>query len=270
MTNEYTDVEYTDVLTRHEAGVATIVINRPEVLNALRMRTIEELTAAITAADRDPEVGVVVLRGAGDRAFCVGGDQKEMVRTLDRAGWLELAGRLRDLLATIRRIGKPVIAAVHGWCVGGGHELHCFCDLTIATESSRFAQVGARVGGAPIFAVRLLPRLVGEKRAREMLYLCEQYTAEQAYQWGLVNRVVPDGELDAAVDQLCRDLLAKSPTVLRALKLGVNTDDVLSDSSLPLLVEALGGYFGSPEHQEATGAFAQRREPDFSRFRRQS
>jgi dihydroxynaphthoic acid synthetase len=262
--------DYTDLIVRHEGGVATIVINRPDVLNAMRLRTIDELTAAVTAADRDPEIGVVVLRGAGERAFCVGGDQKEMVGSLDRDGWIDLAGRLRDLFATIRRIGKPVIAAVSGWCVGGGHELHCFCDLTVATESSRFGQVGARVGGAPVFATRLLPRLVGEKRAREMLYLCEYYSAAQALEWGLVNRVVPDGDLDGAVDRLCRDLLAKSPTVLRALKLGVSADDVLSDSSLPLMVESLGGFFGSPEQREATGAFAERREPDFSPYRRKA
>lgn len=258
---------YTDLLVDHTAGVATIVINRPQVRNAMRLLTIDELTRAVHAAGRDPSVGVIVLRGAGGKAFSAGGDQKEMVSGLDRAGWLDLAARLRDLFVAVRRVGVPVIAAVEGWCVGGGHELHCFCDLTIATESSRFGQVGARVGGAPIFATRLLPRLVGEKRAKEMLYLCQSYTAAQALEWGLVNRVVPDGELDAAVTAMCRDLLAKSPTVLRALKQGVAADDVLSDAFLPLLAESLGGFFGSAEHREATTAFAQRRQPDFSAYR---
>ncbi|WP_433205673.1 enoyl-CoA hydratase-related protein [Dactylosporangium sp. CS-047395] len=261
-------MSYTDILFGTAGGVATITINRPEALNALRLETIDELTSAVLAAGADPEIGVVVLRGAGGRAFCVGGDQKVMVSTLNRAGWYVLAGKLRDLFAAVRRCGKPVIAAVEGWCIGGGHELHCFCDLTIATESSRFGQVGARVGGAPVFATRLLPRLIGEKRAREVLFLCEQYTAAEALQFGLVNRVVPDGELDAAVARMCADLLAKSPSVLRALKLGVNVDDVLSDAFLPLLVESLADFFGSAEQREATGAYAAKRAPDFSPFRR--
>ncbi|MEV7225545.1 enoyl-CoA hydratase-related protein [Polymorphospora sp. NPDC051019] len=258
---------YTDILVGHDGGTTTITINRPEVLNALRTETIGELTDAFTRADADPTVGVVVLRGAGERAFCVGGDQKVMVSALDRAGWLRLAGSLRDLFAAVRRCGKPVIAAVQGWCIGGGHELHCFCDLTIASASARFGQVGARVGGAPIFNTRLLPRLVGEKRAREILFLCDTYTADQAREIGLVNKVVPDDQLDAAVDAMCRDLLAKSPTVLRALKLGVNVDDVLSDAYLPLMVDSLAGFFGSPEQREATTAYAQKRQPDFSPYR---
>jgi dihydroxynaphthoic acid synthetase len=259
--------DWTDILVDRDGGTTTITINRPEVLNALRPQTIAELTEAVTAADTDPTVGVVVLRGAGERAFCVGGDQKVLVSTLDRAGWLRLAAALRDLFAAIRRCGKPVIAAVHGWCVGGGHELHCFCDLTIATSSARFGQVGARVGGAPIFNTRLLPRLVGEKRAREILFLCDTYTAEQAREIGLVNRVVPDDQLDAAVAAMCQELLAKSPTVLRALKLGVNVDDVLSDAYLPLMVDSLAGFFGSPEQREATTAYAERRQPDFTPYR---
>lgn len=262
-----TSTKYTDVQFRREAGVATVTIDRPEVLNALRTRTIEELIEAFEIAGADPTVGVVVLRGAGERAFCVGGDQKELVSTLDDTGWLVLAARLRDLFATVRRCPKPVIAAVHGWCVGGGHELHCFCDLTVATASAKFGQVGARVGGAPIFAARLLPRLIGEKRAREVLFLCRTYSAGQAQEFGLVNQVVPDGELDRAVGDMCQELLTKSPTVLRALKLGVNVDDVLSDAYLPLLVESLRGFFGSPEHLAAVTAFAEKREPDFSPFR---
>lgn len=259
--------EFTDVRLTHDRGVATVTIDRPEVLNALRSRTIEELIAAFESVAADPGVGVVVLRGAGERAFCVGGDQRELVSTLDDAGWQALAGRLRDLFAAVRRCPKPVLAAVHGWCVGGGHELHCFCDLTIATGSARFGQVGARVGGAPIFAARLLPRLVGEKRAREVLFLCRTYDAAQARELGLVNQVVPDGELDRVVAEVCQELLAKSPSVLRALKLGVNVDDVLSDAYLPLLVESLRGFFGSAEHAEAVRAFAEKREPDFSAFR---
>jgi len=262
--------KYEDILYTEAAGVATLTINRPEVLNAMRLVTIAELTAAFHRADANQSVGVIVLRGAGDRAFCVGGDQKTMVSSLDGPGWRVLARALRELFATMRGTTKPVIAAVRGWCIGGGHELHCFADLTIADENARFGQVGARVGGAPIFVTRLLPRIIGEKRAREMLLLCEQYSAEQALAMGLINKVVPGAEFDDAVDRLCADLLAKSPTILRTLKLAVSADDVLGDDVVPMVVESLVPFFGSAEQREATTAFSERRAPDFSAFRSES
>lgn len=258
---------YEDIIVATAGGVATVTINRPESLNALRLLTVRELTDAIERADADPGTGVIVLRGAGERAFCVGGDQKVTVSQLDGAGWRQFAQALRGLFAAMRGSGKPVVAAVRGWCIGGGHELHCFADLTIAAESARFGQVGARTGGAPIFVTRLLPRLVGEKRAREILLMCEQYTAAQALDFGLVNKVVPDAEFEQALAGMCQSLLAKSPTVLRVLKLGIGADDVLGDETIPLMVESLASFFGSAEQREATTAFAQRREPDFSAFR---
>jgi dihydroxynaphthoic acid synthetase len=260
---------YTDILYKTDGGVATITINRPGSLNALRSRTTLELTHAFRAADRDPVIGVVVLTGAGEKAFSVGGDQKEFVSQLDGAGWRIAATELRDLFATMRGIGKPIIAAVRGWCIGGGHELHCFADLTVADENARFGQVGAKVGGAPIYITRLLPKIVGEKKAREIVMLCEQYSAQEALQMGLINRVAPAGTLDEVVAQLCQELLAKSPTILRVLKTAISAESVLGDDVIPMIVESLAPFFGSPEQREATTAFAEKRAPDFNRFRGQ-
>lgn len=264
-----TNADYTDILYSAAGGVATITINRPKSLNALRSLTVRELTRAFLVADDDPTVGVVVLTGAGERAFSVGGDQKELVSGLDAAGWRVAARDLRDLFATIRGIGKPVIAAVRGYAIGGGHELHCFADLTIADENARFGQIGAKTGGAPIYVTRLLPKIVGEKKAREIMFLCEQYSAHQALEMGLVNRVAPAGRLDAAVAEMCRDLLAKSPTILRTLKTAISAENVLGDDVIPMIVESLASFFGSPEQREATTAFAEKREPDFHQFRSQ-
>ena len=259
--------DYRDILYASGDGVATLTINRPDALNALRTATVLELTDAFRRADVDPTVGVIVLRGAGTRAFCVGGDQKELVSTIGPEGWRKFARELRDLFATMRGAGKPIVAAVRGWCIGGGHELHCFADLTIAHEDARFGQVGARVGGAPIFVTRLLPRIVGEKRAREILYLCRQYSADQACSFGLINEVVRGPDFDEAVEAYCQELLAKSPTVLRLMKMGVSADEVLGDDVIPLMIESLASFFGSPEQREATTAFAEKRSPDFMKFR---
>jgi dihydroxynaphthoic acid synthetase len=261
---------YTDILYRSATGIATITINRPQVMNALRSLTVRELTQAFLQADADVTVGVVVLTGAGERAFSVGGDQKELVSQLDGHSWRIAARELRDLFATMRGIGKPIIAAVRGYCIGGGHELHCFADLTIADENARFGQVGAKVGGAPIYITRLLPKIVGEKKAREIVMLCEQYTAAEALDLGLINRIAPSGELDKAVEQMCLDLLAKSPTILRTLKAAIGAENVLGDDVIPMIVESLASFFGSPEQREATAAFAEKRQPDFNQFRNRS
>lgn len=260
-------MSYTDIRYDTGGGIATITINRPDVLNALRSTTVRELTDAFLRADDDGGIGVVVLTGAGERAFCVGGDQKEFVSQLDGQSWRIAARELRDLFATMRGIGKPIVAAVRGYAIGGGHELHCFADLTVADEHARFGQVGARVGGAPIYITRLLPKIVGEKKAREIVMLCEQYSAREALDMGLINRVAPAGTLDDVVERLCQDLLAKSPTVLRVLKKAIGAENVLGDDVIPMIVESLASFFGSPEQREATTAFAEKRQPDFSRFR---
>jgi 1,4-dihydroxy-2-naphthoyl-CoA synthase len=233
----------------------------------LRPQTVAELISAFKAANADPTIGVMVLRGEGERAFCVGGDQKTTVSQLGPVGFREFCYALLELFRTMRGGGKPIIAAVRGWCIGGGHELHCFADLTLADETACFGQVGAKVGGAPLFVTRLLPRIVGEKKAREILYLCKRYTAQEALDMGLVNEVVAADDFEDAINRMTDELLAKSPTVLRAMKMGISTDDVLADDVVPLLIELLAPFFGSPEQREATTAFAEKREPDFNQFR---
>jgi dihydroxynaphthoic acid synthetase len=258
---------YEDILYETAQGVATITINRPETLNALRLTTVLELGSAFRSANQDASVGVVVITGAGSRAFCAGGDQKETVSQLNPDGFREYCYAMRDLFRAMRSGPKPIVAAVRGWCIGGGHELHCFADLTIADETARFGQVGAKTGGAPLFVTRLLPRIVGEKKAREILFQCKRYTAQEALEMGLVNEVVPADQFEEAIRRTTDDLLAKSPTVLHALKIGVGADDVLGDDLIPLMIEMLAPFFGSEEQREASTAFAEKRNPDFSRFR---
>lgn len=257
-----------DLVVSHADGIASIVINRPHVLNALRVKTIDELIEAVETADAEPTIGVIVIRGAGNRAFSVGGDQKDIVADLDAKRWRAIGRKFHRLFNTIRDTGKPVIAAVNGWCLGGGHELHCFCDLTIATESSKFGQVGPKVGGAPIYVTQALPRIVGDKRAKEILFLCEQYDAREAQRMGLVNRVVAQAEFETAIDDMCQRLLAMSPGALRLIKMGVAYGQALMDSHITGMIESGVGYFGSEEQREGSRAFAEKRAADFRRFRK--
>lgn len=254
---------YEDILVETHEGVCTLTINRPEVRNALRSQTYEELTEAVLEAADDRSVGVIVLTGAGDRAFSSGGDVK------DQQGRGPDEGRthLRKVLAlgtALRNCGKPVIAAVKGYCVGGGHELHLFADLTIAADNATFGQVGPRVGMVPIWgATEILPRIVGEKRAREMVFTTWFYSAEEAERMGLVNRVVPLGELEAAVGEYCDRLLEMSPQSLRIAKLNMNH---AVDAMWPAFThgaELVASLYGSPEQQEGAAAFAEKRKPDF-------
>src|SRR5690242_21081872 len=204
---------YTDILYEKKNGVAWITINRPEVRNAFRTRTVAELTDAFVDARWDPAVGVAVLTGAGDRAFCSGGDQKERGQ-----GGYQKDQRPMDVEAlhsAIRHIPKPVIARVNGYAIGGGHVLHVLCDLSIAAESAVFGQTGPRVGSVDAgFGSAYLARVVGEKRAREIWFLCRRYDAATAERWGLVNRVVPPGELRAEARRWADELPALPPTAL--------------------------------------------------------
>jgi len=261
-------MQFTDVIYEKSDGKAVITINRPQVMNALRLLTVDELTKAIEDAEGDSEIGVIVIRGAGDRAFCVGGDQKDVVATVEGAKWRTFGRRLQRLFQELRDTTKPTIAAVKGYAVGGGNELHCFCDLTIATENSTFGQVGPKVGGAPLYVVQALPRIVGEKRAKEIMFLCEQYSAADAQRMGLVNRVVPEAQFEATVDDICARLLAMSGGSLRLLKLGIAFGQAMSDAQIPALIEAGAAYFGSPEQREGAEAFVQKRKPDFAQFRK--
>ncbi len=247
-----------------EGAVAWITINRPEVRNAFRARTVDELIAAFRAAWADPEVGAVVLTGAGDKAFCSGGDQKERGAGGYGAGAGGIGLDMHGLHGVIRNIPKPVIAMVNGYAIGGGHVLHVLCDLSIAADTALFGQTGPRVGSVdPGFGTAYLARIVGEKKAREIWYLCRQYTATDALAMGLVNRVVPAGELRAETERWCAELLEKSPTALRLAKFSFNADTAHIDGITEMGYSALELYYQTAEAMEGRNAFVERRKPAF-------
>jgi 2-ketocyclohexanecarboxyl-CoA hydrolase len=258
-------MDYEDVLYRTDDGVAWITINRPEVLNAFRSRTVDELIAAFKAAWHDPDVGVVVLTGTGDRAFSTGGDQRDRAET----GYGPGAGiglDMHGLHGVIRGIPKPVIAMVNGYAIGGGHVLHVLCDLTIAADTAIFGQVGPKVGSVdPGFGTAYLARLVGEKKAREIWYLCRRYSAAQALEMGLVNAVVPAATLHAETLKWCQEILEKSPTALKLAKQSFNADTEHIAGLSELSFTALELYYGTAESQEGRNAFLERRPPNFRR-----
>jgi naphthoate synthase len=255
---------FQDVLYEERAGVAWITINRPEVRNAFRARTVDEMVTAFRQAWHDAEVGVVVLTGAGDKAFCSGGDQKERGSGgygRDAAGIGMDVGALH---AVIRNIPKPVIAMVNGYAIGGGHVLHVLCDLTIAADSAIFGQTGPRVGSVdPGFGTAYLARIVGEKKAREIWYLCRQYSAQEALAMGLVNKVVPAAQLRAEVEQWCVELLEKSPTALKLAKCSFNADTEAIHGITEMGFSALELYYQTEEALEGRNAFVEKRKPDF-------
>jgi len=258
---------YEDILYEARDGVAWITINRPTVLNAFRGKTVDELISAFRAAWHDEEVGVAVLTGAGDRAFSTGGDQSER----GGAGYGDKGGiglDMHGLHGVIRAIPKPVIAMVNGWAIGGGHVLHVLCDLTIAADTARFGQVGPKVGSVdPGFGTAYLARVVGEKKAREIWYLCRQYPAAQALERGLVNAVVPAAALRAETEKWCRELLEKSPTALKLAKQSFNADTEHIAGITELGFAALELYYGTAEAQEGRDAFMERRPPRFRKPR---
>ena len=259
--------DYADILYETWDGMAKITINRPEVRNAFRPATVAEMSRAFEAARDDPKVGVVILTGAGTEAFCSGGDQR--VRGDD--GYLDAGGTGRlnvlDLQIQIRRLPKPVIAMVAGYAIGGGHVLHVVCDLTIAADNARFGQTGPRVGsfdGGD--GAGLLARIVGQKKAREIWFLCEQYDATQALEMGLVNKVVPLADLEQETIAWCRRMLELSPLALRMLKAGLNAVDDGLAGIQQLAGDATLLYYMSEEAQEGRDAYVQKRKPDFSKF----
>ncbi len=260
-------LQFTDILYEKTGGVAWITINRPEVRNAFRTRTVAELTEAFVDARWDRTVGVVVLTGAGDKAFSSGGDQKER----GEAGYApdQRPMDVEALHSAIRHIPKPVIAMVNGYAIGGGHVLHVLCDLSIASENAVFAQTGPRVGSVDAgHGTGYLARIVGEKKAREIWYLCRQYTAQEALAMGLVNKVVPLKDLRAEVEAWCRGLLAKSPTALALAKQSFNIDSEQRAGVAQFAHTALGLYYQTEEAMEGRNAFVEKRPVDFSRFRR--
>ena len=261
--NDLTDVRY-----EVSDGLAWITIDRPDRMNAFRARTVDELIDCFKRAWADGDVGVVCLTGAGDRAFSTGGDQKQRAETGDygpsRTGLFEV----ETLHRVIREIPKPVIAAVNGYAIGGGHVLHVICDLTIAADTAIFGQNGPRVGSFDAgFGTGYLARIVGEKRAREIWFLCRRYDAETAERWGLVNRVVPAADLRDEVRRWADEILALSPTALRFLKQSFNAETEHLAGLGQVAFSGLGAFLESDEAREGVTAFAEKRPPDFSPYR---
>lgn len=263
---EFEDIRYE---TTDEGQIAKITINRPEVRNAFRPQTVKEMLIALEMAHEDPQVGVVILTGEGDLAFCSGGDQK--VR--GHAGYVGDDGvprlNILDVQKKIRQMPKPVVAMVAGYAIGGGHVLHVVCDLTIAAENARFGQTGPKVGSFDGgLGSSYLARIVGQKKAREIWYLCRQYDAQQALEMGLVNTVVPLEKLEEETLQWCREMLAHSPMALRCLKACLNADCDGQMGLLDLAGNATLLYYMSEEAKEGKNAFVEKRKPDFSKFPR--
>jgi naphthoate synthase len=259
--------EYTDIRYETAEGMARVTIARPEVRNAFRPLTVHELGRAFAVAREEPAVGVVILTGEGPDAFSSGGDQK--VRGDDGYVDEQGTGRLNvlDLQIQIRRMPKPVVAMVAGYAIGGGHVLHLCCDLTIAAENARFGQTGPKVGSFDGgYGINLLARQIGEKRAKEIWFLCRQYDAQTALAWGLVNAVVPLEDLEAETVRWCREMLRMSPLALRLLKSGSNAGVDGLAGVQQLAGDATLLYYMTEEAQEGRDAFVERRDPDFSRF----
>jgi 2-ketocyclohexanecarboxyl-CoA hydrolase len=260
--------DLTDVRYEVDEGLSWITIDRPERMNAFRARTVDELIHCLKWAWASAEVGVVCLTGAGDRAFCTGGDQKQRDETGDYGSSESGLFEIEYLHRLIREIPKPVIAAVNGYAIGGGHVLHVLCDLTIAADTAMFGQSGPRVGSFDAgFGTAYLARVVGEKRAREIWMLCRHYDAQTAERWGLVNLVVPAGELQGEVRRWADEILSLSPTALRFVKQSFNTDTEFLAGVGQLAFSGLGLFVESEEAREGLEAFKQKRPPDFGPHR---
>jgi len=257
--------DYRDILYEVRNGAAWIIINRPKVYNAFRAETCEELIHAIQKAGWDRNIGAIVLAGAGEKAFCTGGDQSAHEGTYGGRGTIGLP--VEDLQSAIRDVPKPVIARVQGYAIGGGNVLATLCDLTIASESAIFGQVGPKVGSVdPGWGTAYLARIVGEKKAREIWYLCRRYTANEALDMGLVNTVVSDNDLDQEVERWVAEIMEKSPTALAIAKRSFNADSENIRAIGQLGFEALGLYYETDESKEGVKAFLEKRPPNFRKY----
>lgn len=264
-----TEHTYEDILYQSSNGIAKITINRPEVRNAFRPKTVMELIDAFARARDNADIGVIILTGAGDKAFCSGGDQK--VR--GHGGYVgeDEIPRLNvlDLQRLIRTIPKPVIAMVAGYAIGGGHVLHLVCDLTISADNAIYGQTGPKVGSFDAgYGANYLARIVGHKKAREIWYLCRQYNAQDALNMGLVNTVVPLEKLEEETIQWCNEILEKSPTALRFLKASFNADTDGLAGLQQFAGDATLLYYTTDEAKEGRDAFKEKRQPDFSKYPR--
>ena len=258
--------QYEDILYEERDAVVTITFNRPEKMNAFRSKTYGEVTEALLRAGWDRNIGCIILTGAGTRAFATGGDTSE--KKSERRGYGAVGVPTEHLQSTIRDIPKPVIAKVRGYAIGGGNVIATVCDLTIASETAIFGQVGPKIGSVdPGFGTAYLARIVGEKRAREMWYLCRRYSAQEAYAMGLVNKVVPDDQLDAEVDSWATEIAERSPTAITFAKRSFNADseNIRSIGSLGFAGVAL--YYGSDEAKEGGAAMREKRKPQFRTIR---
>ncbi len=261
--------DFADILYHKAEGIAKITINRPGVRNAFRPLTVEEMSRALADAREDETIGVVIITGQGDKAFCSGGDQK----TRGDSGYKDEKGIHRlnvlDFQRQIRTCPKPIIAMVAGYAIGGGHVLHLLCDLTVCAENAIFGQTGPRVGSFDGgYGASYMARIVGQKKAREIWFLCRQYNAQEALQMGLVNKVVPLEQLETETVQWCREILANSPMAIRCLKAALNADCDGQAGLQELAGNATMLFYMSEEGQEGRNAFVEKRKPDFSRFPR--
>lgn len=254
--------EYRDLLYVEKDHVATITLNRPDRFNAIREGMYEEIIDALMRAGWNRDIGVIVLTGAGDRAFCTGGDQGDKGK--GRYGTGTLGVPVEIVHNTIRDVPKPVIAKVRGYAIGGGNVIATICDMTIASENAIFGQVGPKVGSVdPGFGTAYLARIVGEKKAREIWYLCRRYSAQEALDMGLINTVVPDDQLDAEVDKWCAEICERSPTAIQIAKSSFNagTDSIRGISRMGF--EAVNLYYETEESKEGGRAFREKRTPEF-------
>ncbi|HJZ87353.1 MAG TPA: enoyl-CoA hydratase-related protein [Polyangia bacterium] len=262
-------MDYTDILYQRRGDAVWITLNRPDVLNALRGRTFEELADAVARVGAERGLAAVVLTGAGERAFCAGGDVAEM-RDLDPQRGRPFLELFIAIVTGLRRLPVPVIARIRGYCIAGGNELNLACDLAVASEDAQFGQAGPMVGSVPvILGTQMMPRLCGERFAKEVVFLCRRYSAREALERGWVNVVVPAERLDAEVDAMVERVAAMSPSALRIAKASINLEgDMLLGPSLRMGVEMLAPLYGSDEMREGMSAFLEKRPPDFRRFRR--
>ena len=260
-------MEFEDIIYTEQAGVATVTINRPKVYNAFNSNTCEELIHAFGKAGWNRDIGVVVLTGAGDKAFCTGGDQGADAEDGGYGGRGTIGLPVEELQSIIRDIPKPVIARVNGYAIGGGNVLVTICDLAIASDKAQFGQVGPKVGSVdPGFGTALLARVVGEKKAREIWYLCRHYGAQEALAMGLVNAVVPHDQLDAEVAKWCAEILQMSPTAIALAKRSFNVDTEMIRGISSFAMQALKLYYDTEESKEGGNAFREKRKPDFRKY----
>jgi 2-ketocyclohexanecarboxyl-CoA hydrolase len=259
---------YKDIIYEVGANAVRITINRPEVMNAFRLQTVEELIDAFKRADEEKTVNTIVFGGAGDKAFCTGGDQKVHLSEDGLYGPRGMVGfPIEELQSAIRDCRKVVIARVQGFAIGGGNVFATICDLTIASEKAQFGQVGPKVGSVdPGFGTAFLARHIGEKRAREVWFLCRRYTAQQAYEMGLVNKVVPHDQLDTEVEAWAAEINALSPTAIAIAKRSFNADSENIRGISYMGIAAVKGFYQSEESKEGVRAFNERRKPDFKKY----